>query len=110
MRLRDQVEVVKAAEVDDGLGNITHDWDNPVVVEVVPAYVGYVSVDSAEQAGHLRMIEQLRVVAEPFAFDPVSQRIRWRGVLYTNDGPPMVRLKDGIEHHVTVVVKQVSAA
>ena len=108
MRLRDQVEVLAATRHEDRYGDVWWDWDLPTVVATVPAYVGYVTVDRDIDPGVNALIEELRAIVRAIPFDPNANRLRWRGQMYTNDGPPMVRRRNGVDHHLTIRLRAVT--
>ena len=63
---------------------------------------------AGDMPGRQAMVEELRAVIPPIDFDPVLNRLRWRGTDYTNDGPPMVRRLNGRDHHLTIPIKAVA--
>lgn len=99
--LSDTVEILQAGTVMDH-GTPVADWSNPTVAATLPAYVGYSSVSLNIAPGEYSLGERLRAVIEPYDYDPTTMRIRWRGATYTNDGPPMLRMRDGKPHHLTI--------
>lgn len=107
--LTDRVDVVAATETVDGYGNVVRTWDPPVVVAVnVPAIVTYVTSAIVSTGGRQAIVEQLRAVIEPREFDPVTNRLVWRGQHYDTDGAPMIRRENGQDHHLTIPLKLVS--
>ena len=111
MRLRDEVDVLRAGEHEDDFGNgIMPDWYNGVttVASAVPAEVVFTTVATYNDDGRNALIEELRAVVEPMDFDPVWNRLRWRGEVYMTDGPPMIRRRNGTDHHLTIPLKQVN--
>ncbi len=106
MRFNDTVDVLEATAVDDH-GTTVYDWSLPVVVATLPAHVGHVSVAVFVEPGSGAMVEQLQVIVEPFAYNPARQRFDWKGHLYVNDGPPMLRRRNGADHHLTIALQPV---
>lgn len=104
MKLTDKVEIIEGVEYDDR-GTITIQWDEPTVVATLPAYVFTQSTAMAMNGTTPVFMESLRAIIRPFNFDPNLQRIRWQGTQYTNDGVPMVRRRNGKDHHVTIQLK-----
>lgn len=96
MRLHDEVEIIRAP------------WTAPVVVATLPAEVHYTTVANVTTDGRNALIEELRAIIEPYNYDPLAHRIRWRGEMYTNDGPPMVRRLHGQDHHLTISMRLVT--
>lgn len=108
MRLRDRVDILRAKVTYDQYGEKATDWKNPVVVATVPAVVAYATVSRTISPGVNAYVEELRAVMPVSAFDASTDRLRWRGLVYTADGLPMVRRRNGVDHHQTVVLKRVS--
>lgn len=108
MRLRDRVEIVAARITEDQYGDRVVDWGDPIVVASVRAQVGYMSVAKLVAAGVDSLVEELRAVMEMTPLNVDSDRLRWRGNVYAADGPPMIRRRNGVDHHMTVVLKRLS--
>lgn len=108
MWLRDAVQVITARVVTDEYGDTTTDWGDPVVVTELPAQVSYATVANVTTDGRNALIEELRAIVEPYPFDPLVHRLRWRGQMYTTDGPPMVRRRNGEDHHLTIPLRLVT--
>lgn len=108
MRLTDKIELFEQGEDGyDGHGN-----PEPgvlVSLGMISANVSYQSV-AIDNSGdfNLRTIEQLRVMLPPMDFDPDKHRVKWEGIMYQNDGPPMLRRRKGRTHHVTVALKSIT--
>ena len=109
MRLTDRVDVLDPTWVTDPYsGEQTADWTNPVTVAAnVPAEVAYTTVSLMTADGRNALVEELRAVLPPGTLDD-GNRLRWRGNVYVNDGPVMVRRRNGADHHVTVPIKLVT--
>lgn len=101
IELRDSVDIIQAGIVYDH-GAPVADWSNPTVAATLPAYVGYTSVALTIEPGNYSLGERLRAIIEPYDYDPATMRIRWHGLVYVNDGPPMLRLRNGKPHHMTI--------
>lgn len=109
MRLADRVDVIQATMVEDRYGNLTADWTVPTIVASnVPAYVGYVTVATVETAGRQAMTEELRAILEPRDFLYGIQRLVWRGKHYITNEIPMVRTRNGRDHHLTIQLQLVT--
>ena len=109
MRLTDRIQVIEATVTTDRYGNPVEDWTNPTVTAELPAEVAYTTVALNTEGGtRTQLVEQLRAITEPFDYTPGTQRIRWRGEDYTNDGPPMVRRRNGSDHHLTIPLQRVT--
>ncbi len=108
MRLTDSVEVfVQGVGGWDAHGN---DIPGELVSQgIFPANVSFQMVERSYDGGATaRMIEQLRAILPPMEYDPATMQIKWDGNLYTNDGPPMQRRRNGRTHHLTIPLKLVS--
>lgn len=109
LRLRDKVEIVTADTYEDGHGNTEYDWDNPIVVGTLPAYVGYTTTGLfAGEDGRTAFVEELRAITPAFNFDPVAHRLRWKGETYLPNGPALLRMRNGRDHHLTIPIKAVN--
>lgn len=109
MRLRDTVNVIAGTVTEDEFGNQITTWDPPTVVASdVPAEVSFTTVATFNDLGRQALIEELRAIIEPRAFDPVLNRLQWRGSTYQTDGPPMIRRRNGADHHLTIPLKLVT--
>lgn len=96
MRLADEVEILRAP------------WTAPVVVATLPAEVHYTTVAQITTDGRNALVEELRCIIEPYDYDALASRIRWRGEMYENEGPPMVRRFKGEDHHLTISLRRVT--
>lgn len=108
MRLRDEVEVITANVHTDIYGNEVYDWYTPIHVATLPAEVVFTTVAAIHTDGRNALVEELRAILEPFDYDPVAHRLRWKGKQYANEGPPMIRRRNGTDHHLTIPLKQVN--
>ncbi len=109
MRLTDRIQVIEATVTTDRYGNLVEDWTNPTVTADLPAEVVFTSVALNTEGGmRTQLVEQLRAITEPFDYTPGTQRIRWRGEDYTNDGPAMIRRRGGRDHHQTLPLTRVT--
>lgn len=97
MILSDSVEIVT--------GDTVAGW---TVAATLPAHVGYRGGETLTSDGRQGYVYRLEVIIPPFDFDPATHRIRWRNVVYQNDGPPMARRRYGRDHHLTIPAKQVT--
>lgn len=107
MRLTDRIELFEQGEPG---------WDEnnePIPGQLVSlgmkrANVSYQVVERTSNAGHANgvvLIEEIRAIIEPMVFDPAKHQVKWNGVMYTNDGPPMARRRNGRTHHLTLALK-----
>lgn len=111
MRLRDTVDVLRAGETVDPYNpsRVTPKWTSGVTtIPGVPAEVVFVTVASIQTATRNALVEELRAVIPPMDFDPAWNRLRWRGKLYSTDAPPMIRRRNGADHHLTISLKLVT--
>lgn len=104
MRLTDRVEILEQGPpIRDSHGNAV---PGPLVsLGKFRANVSYQTVSAPMNGLSPTMVEQLRAVIAPRDFDTTKHRIRWNGKLYMNDGPPMVRRRNGKTHHLTIPLK-----
>lgn len=106
MRLRDSVEIweqVPTGELDSHRNPII---GPPTFVASVPAALSYTSAEADPYGGRTGYLEQLRVILAPFDYDVFTMHIRWRSQKFTNDGPPMIRRRNGKDHHLTIPLKK----
>ena len=109
MRLADRVNIIEATMVEDRYGDLTADWTHPITVASnVPAYVGYVTVATVETPGRQAITEELRAIVAPREFLYGIQRIVWRGKSYITNEIPMVRTRNGRDHHLTIQLQLVT--
>lgn len=103
MRLNDRVDIVEygVTGVDD-LGNDV--YGETVVKANVPAHVTYEST-ALDASGRFTLSSELRVITAYMAFDAATHRVRWRGKQYQPDGQPLIRMRGGTPHHLTIPVK-----
>lgn len=108
MRLADQIEIVAGETVNNPrMGNTYIDWTNPTVVATVAAHVTYRSTALSDPfGGAYTLSEELTAITPPVVFDPEAHRVRWRGNLYDVNGLPLVRMRGGTVHHLTIPMKR----
>lgn len=104
MKLTDRVEILaQGPPIRDSHGNAV---PGPLVsLGMFRANVSYQTVSATMTGLTPTMVEQLRAVIAPRAFDTSKHRIRWSGKLYMNDGPVMERRRNGKAHHLTIPLK-----
>ena len=107
MVFKDRLEVIEATEVVDRYGNITYDWENPTVVQVVSAHVDYSSTSVLDTNNRFQVESKLTAYCRPFGYDYETQRLRWRGTHYEPDGDQLDRSIGGRAHHVEIPLRQV---
>lgn len=89
MRLDDTVDVVTAA---DG-----------AFVMKLDAHVGQAASGLSINGNDVFAVNELRAIVPAWDdLDIAAHRVRWRGVVYLIDGPPMVRRQHGRDHHMTL--------
>lgn len=109
MILRDRIEIIEAGVSEDDYGNTVVDWDNPRVVEILPAQMDYVSTEvNAGGTSSFRVVEKLVAITRPFTFHESRQRIRWNGGLFRPDGPEKVISAGGRVHHIELPLTRVT--
>lgn len=69
------------------------------------ANVSYQTVNRSTTPGQDLFVERMNCILEPMDYDPQTMRLKWQGTMYTNDGPPMVRMMRGKVHHLTIALK-----
>lgn len=99
MKLTDKIELWTAEEFEERgeivLGPFEFD-------KTIKANVSYQSVNRSTIPGQDLFVERMNCIIEPMDFDPRTMRLKWQGTLYTNDGPPKIRMMRGKVHHLTI--------
>ena len=110
MRLNDRVDILAPTMVlDPYSGETAANWAQPITIATnVPAEVSFTTIATIVTADRNALVEELRAIIEPRAFDPALNRLRWRGNTYTTNGPPMIRRRAGVDHHLTIPMKLVT--
>lgn len=70
--------------------------------KMIRANVSYQSVNRSTIPGQDLFVERMNCIIEPMDYDPETTRLKWQGTLYTNDGPPKIRMMRGKVHHLTI--------
>ena len=107
MRLTDRIELFEQGEPGRDENN------EPIPGQLVSlgmkrANVSYQVVERTTNSGQTNsvvLIEEIRAIVEPMDFDPAKHHVKWNGVMYRNDGPPMARRRNGRTHHLTLALK-----
>ena len=79
-------------------------------LETVPAQVG----NNAQSMGEARdeftlivfQVEELRAIIKPHPLATAGRKYAWNGGLYISENAPMVRMRNGREHHYTIQLKR----
>ncbi|MTB72788.1 hypothetical protein GGG17_12610 [Arsenicicoccus sp. MKL-02] len=108
MKLSDQIEIVTARTWEDGFGEVQYDWAHPTLVWTLPAQVTYLSTALNDGGGDFMLSQELRVIVPVVGFDAAKHRVRWRGTLYQANGQPLIRMRGGTPHHLTIPIKLVT--
>lgn len=108
MIFKDKLQVVEAGYGgEDAHGNPIYDWDNPEVVDSIPAHVDYQNITESTENGDTlwHKAEIVAYVKREFAAVD-GQRLLWRGDRYEVDGPFQIRSAQGRTHHLEVTLKR----
>lgn len=78
----------------------------------VPAQVGNNAQSMAEQRDENTLIifqvEELRAIIKPHRLAVAGRKYLWNGGTYISDNDPMVRMRNGKEHHYTIKLKRIA--
>ena len=103
MRLTDKIELWEAEIIIERGEEVLGPFE---FKKVLRTNVSYQTVNRSTEAGQDLFIEKMNCILEPMDFNPKTMRLMWRGKTYSNAGPPMLRMKKGKVHHLTVPLQE----